>query len=131
MEDLDYSNYTILAVDDVPLNLLLVEKMLTRFGFKVKKASGGQEALNMIEAEQPSLVLLDLMMPNIDGYDVLARLRSNPETQSLPVIILSALNSDSDVAKGIEAGANDYITKPIIMDKLVKTVKKHLVPPTE
>ena len=70
----DYSKYTVLAVDDVPLNLILVEKILQRYNFKVKKANGGQEALDMIAAEKPSLVLLDLLMPNVDGFDVLAAL---------------------------------------------------------
>lgn len=128
MNNLENAKYTILAVDDVPLNVLLVEKMLSRQGYNVKKASGGQMALDMIAEDMPSLVLLDLMMPNIDGYEVLARLRSNPETKALPVIILSALNSDADIAKGMECGANDFITKPIIMDRLLKAVRAQLVP---
>ena len=89
----DYSKYTVLAVDDVPLNLILVEKILKRYNFKVKKANGGQEALDMIAAEKPSLVLLDLMMPNVDGFDVLAELSKSEETSNIPVVILSALNS--------------------------------------
>ena len=123
----DYSKYTVLVVDDVPLNLLLVEKMLGRFKFNVKTAGGGQQALDMIEQEMPDLVLLDLMMPNIDGYEVLKRLRSNSPTKYLPVIILSALNSDADIIKGFKAGANDFVTKPIIMDKLIKAIEKQLV----
>jgi len=124
----DFSKFTILAVDDVPLNLLLVEKMLSRFKFNVKKATGGQMALDMIAQQQPSLVLLDLMMPNIDGFDVLARLRAQEETKNLPVVILSALNSEHDINKAMDLGANDFITKPIIMDRLVNTIKKHLMP---
>ncbi len=122
----DYSQFTVLAVDDVPLNLLLVEKMLTRYKFNVKKANSGSEALEMIHAELPSVVLLDLLMPNMDGYEVLSRLRSNPQTKDLPVIILTALNSDADIIRGFKAGANDFITKPIIMDKLVKSIEKQL-----
>ena len=95
----DYSKYTVLAVDDVPLNLILVEKILQRYNFKVKKANGGQEALDMIAAEKPSLVLLDLMMPNVDGFDVLAALSKSEETSNIPVVILSALNSESDIEK--------------------------------
>ena len=75
----------------------------------------------------PDLVLLDLLMPNIDGYEVLKRLRSNSATKYLPVIILSALNSDADIIKGFKAGANDFVTKPIIMDKLIKAIEKQLV----
>lgn len=126
MNNPENSKFTILAVDDVPLNVLLVEKMLSRHGYTVKKASGGLQALQMIEAEIPSLVLLDLMMPNVDGYEVLERLRSKPETKELPVIILSALNSDSDISKGMSMGANDFITKPIIMDRLIKSIRKQL-----
>lgn len=126
MNNPENSKFTILAVDDVPLNVLLVEKMLSRHGYAVKKASGGIQALQMIEAETPSLVLLDLMMPNVDGYEVLERLRSKPETMELPVIILSALNSDSDISKGMSMGANDFITKPIIMDRLIKSIRKQL-----
>lgn len=126
MNNPENSKFTILAVDDVPLNVLLVEKMLSRHGYAVKKASVGIQALQMIEAEIPSLVLLDLMMPNVDGYEVLERLRSKPETKELPVIILSALNSDSDISKGMSMGANDFITKPIIMDRLIKSIRKQL-----
>ncbi|MBP3573203.1 MAG: response regulator [Prevotella sp.] len=126
MSEKDFSNYTILVVDDVPLNLVLVEKMLGRYNFNIKKAGGGQQALNMIAEEAPSVVLLDLMMPNIDGYEVLRRLRSDASTKNLPVIILSALNSDADIIKGFKAGANDFITKPIIMDRLIGSILKQL-----
>ena len=119
----DFSQFTVLAVDDVPLNLLLVEKMLSRYKFK---ANSGSEALEMIKEELPSVVLLDLLMPNMDGYEVLARLRADSQTKDLPVIILTALNSDADIIRGFKAGANDFITKPIIMDKLVKSIEKQL-----
>ena len=123
----DFSQFTVLAVDDdVPLNLLLVEKMLSRYKFRVKKANSGSEALEMIKEELPSVVLLDLLMPNMDGYEVLARLRADSQTKDLPVIILTALNSDADIIRGFKAGANDFITKPIIMDKLVKSIEKQL-----
>lgn len=126
MENIDFSQYTILVVDDVYLNLVLVEKMLKRHNFNVETANGGSEALDMIAEKKPSLVLLDLMMPNMDGFEVLERLRKDPETQNLPVIILSALNSDADITRGMECGANDFITKPIIMARLIESVKKHL-----
>ena len=118
----DYSKYTVLAVDDVPLTLILVEKILQRYNFKVKKANGGQEALDMIAAEKPSLVLLDLMMPNVDGFDVLAALSKSEETSNIPVVILSALNSESDIEKALSNGAKDFVTKPILMDKLLNCI---------
>ena len=122
----DYSKYTVLAVDDVPLNLILVEKILQRYNFKVKTANGGQEALDMIAAEKPSLVLLDLMMPNVDGFDVLAALSKSEETSNIPVVILSALNSESDIEKALSNGAKDFVTKPILMDKLLNCILRTL-----
>lgn len=124
--EIDYSKYTVLAVDDVPLNLILVEKILQRYNFKVKKANGGQEALDMIAAEKPSLVLLDLMMPNVDGFDVLAALSKSEETSNIPVVILSALNSESDIEKALSNGAKDFVTKPILMDKLLNCILRTL-----
>ena len=124
--EIDYSKYTVLAVDDVPLNLILVEKILQRYNFKVKKANGGQEALDMIAAEKPSLLLLDLMMPNVDGFDVLAALSKSEETSNIPVVILSALNSESDIEKALSNGAKDFVTKPILMDKLLNCILRTL-----
>lgn len=81
-QDRDYSAYNVLAVDDIPLNILLVQKMLKRFNFKLRTASGGQQALDMIGQEKPDLILLDLMMPVIDGFEVIRRLR---ETRKRPI----------------------------------------------
>ena len=125
-QDRDYSGYNVLAVDDIPLNILLVQKMLKRFNFKLRTASGGQQALDMITQEKPDLILLDLMMPVIDGFEVIRRLRENPETADIQIIILSALNSQEDVVKGFNAGANDFIMKPIIMEKLLTCVVNQL-----
>ena len=118
----DYSKYNVLAVDDIPLNLVLVQKMLSRFNFKMRTASGGQEALDAVATERPDLILLDLMMPGIDGFEVIQRLRENPATSDIQIVILSALNSNEDVIKGFNAGANDFIMKPIIMEKLLTCV---------
>lgn len=118
----DYSKYNVLAVDDIPLNLVLVQKMLSRFNFKMRTASGGQEALDAVAHEKPDLILLDLMMPGIDGFEVIRRLREDPGTSDIQIVILSALNSNEDVIKGFNAGANDFIMKPIIMEKLLTCV---------
>ena len=118
----DYSKYNVLAVDDIPLNLVLVQKMLSRFNFKMRTASGGQEALDAVATERPDLILLDLMMPGSDGFEVIRRLRENPATSDIQIVILSALNSNEDVIKGFNAGANDFIMKPIIMEKLLTCV---------
>ena len=118
----DYSKYNVLAVDDIPLNLVLVQKMLSRFNFKMRTASGGQEALDAVATEKPDLILLDLMMPGIDGFEVIRRLREDPATSDIQIVILSALNSNEDVIKGFNAGANDFIMKPIIMERLLTCV---------
>lgn len=118
----DFSKFSVLAVDDIPLNLLLVEKMLSRFNFKFRKATNGQLALDAVAQEKPDLILLDLMMPGIDGFEVIRRLRANPETADIQIVILSALTSNEDIIKGFDVGANDFIMKPIIMEKLLTCV---------
>ena len=118
----DYSQFEVLAVDDIPLNLLLVQKMLSRFNFKLRTAANGQQALDAVAAKKPDLILLDLMMPGIDGFEVIRRLRADPATADIQIVILSALNSNEDVVKGFNAGANDFIMKPIIMEKLLSCV---------
>ena len=121
-QDHDYSKYNVLAVDDIPLNLLLVQKMLSKFNFKMRTATNGQMALDAVAAEKPDLILLDLMMPGIDGFEVIRRLRADPATADIQIVILSALNSNEDVVKGFIVGANDFIMKPIIMEKLLSCV---------
>ena len=121
-QDHDYSKYNVLAVDDIPLNLLLIQKMLSRFNFKLRTASGGQQTLDMVAEQKPDLILLDLMMPGIDGFEVIRRLRANPDTQDIQIVILSALNSNEDIIRGFNEGANEFITKPIIMEKLLTCV---------
>ncbi|MBO4841839.1 MAG: response regulator [Bacteroidales bacterium] len=125
-QDHDFSKFSVLAVDDIPLNLLLVEKMLSRFNFKFRKATNGQLALDAVAQEKPDLILLDLMMPGIDGFEVIRRLRANPETADIQIVILSALTSNEDIIKGFDVGANDFIMKPIIMEKLLTCVVTHL-----
>ena len=120
--EVDQSQVTILVVDDIPLNVLRIRKMLGKFKFNILTANNGQAALDTVAANNVDLVLLDLMMPGMDGYEVLTRLRNQEETKELPVVILSALNSSDDVTKGFQLGANDFITKPIIMERLLTCV---------
>lgn len=119
---MDLSKYSVLAVDDIPLNLFLIKKMLSKFDFEFRTANNGQEALDAVAEKKPDLILLDLMMPGIDGFEVITRLRSNPETANIHIVIISALNSTDDIAKGFNLGANDFITKPIIMEKLLTCI---------
>ena len=125
-QDHDFSMYNVLAVDDIPLNLLLVQKMLARYNFQIRTAANGQQALDAVAEKKPDLILLDLMMPGIDGYEVIRRLRESPKTADIRIVILSALNSNEDVVKGFNLGANDYIVKPIIMEKLLSCVVTQL-----
>ena len=122
----DYSQYSVLAVDDIPLNLILVKKMLARFNFQLRTAANGQQALEAVSERIPDLILLDLMMPGIDGFEVIRRLRADPKTADIQIVILSALTSNEDIVKGFDVGANDFIMKPIIMEKLLTCVVTHL-----
>lgn len=126
MQYKDFSGYTVLAVDDIPMNLLLIRKILTKLNVTIKTAANGQEALDSIAGMKPDLVLLDIMMPVMDGYQVLEALRANAETENIRVIVLSALNSNEDIVKGFNLGANDFITKPIILEKILSCVSTQL-----
>lgn len=121
-QDHDYSQYNVLAVDDIPINLVLVQKMLAKFNFKMRTAANGQQALDAVAEQKPDLILLDLMMPGIDGFEVIRRLKENAYTADIRIVILSALNTNEDVVKGFSVGADDFIMKPIIMEKLLTTV---------
>lgn len=120
------SNVNLLVVDDIPLNVLIIQKMLNQFHFNLLSANDGQTALDTIASGSVDLVLLDLMMPGIDGYEVLRRIRNDEKTRNLPVVILSALNSSDDIDKGFKLGANDFLTKPIIMERLVSCIVKQV-----
>ena len=120
------NNYKILVVDDVPVNNLLVEKMLSRYKFDMRTACNGKECMEAVEADKPNLILLDLMMPVMDGFKVLEEIKKKPELADIKVVVLSALNSNKDIVKAYNMGANDFITKPIILEKLVESVSNQL-----
>ncbi|MBV5306675.1 MAG: sigma-54-dependent Fis family transcriptional regulator [Desulfobulbaceae bacterium] len=127
MDEIDHTDKaTILVVDDTPDNLLLVSSLL-RDEYKVKVANGGEKALKIAAAESPpSLILLDIKMPDMDGYEVCRRLKRNPETMNIPVIFLTASSDIEDEQKGLELGAVDYIIKPISPPILMARIKNHL-----
>jgi len=118
-------NFTILAVDDTPENLDVVKGILAR-DYVVKVAINGPMALKIAEKQKPDLILLDVMMPGMDGHEVCARLKSNPETSDVPVIFLTAMDQTSDEAHGFSLGAADYIAKPVNPPILQARVKTHL-----
>ncbi|HEX5397289.1 MAG TPA: response regulator [Candidatus Limnocylindria bacterium] len=102
----------ILAVDDEPANLVLLAKLLRHQGYDVIEAVDGPSALEAVNEQRPDLVCLDVMMPGMDGVEVCQRLRRQPEHAGLPILLLTALNRPEDRARGLEAGANDFLSKP-------------------
>jgi putative two-component system response regulator len=117
---------TVLVVDDTPDNLSLMSGLL-RSDYKVKLAPSGERALQIVAGEsKPDLILLDIMMPGMDGYEVLRRLQFNPETEDIPVIFLTAMSASEDETTGLELGAVDYITKPINPAITLARVRNHL-----
>ncbi|MDO8840084.1 MAG: PleD family two-component system response regulator [Parvibaculum sp.] len=103
----------VLIVDDVPANLKLLDAKLTAEYFDVFKASSGPEALDAAREQQPDIILLDVMMPGMDGFEVCRRLKAMPETEHIPVVMVTALDQPKDRVQGLEAGADDFLTKPL------------------
>jgi DNA-binding response OmpR family regulator len=116
----------ILVVDDELKNVKLLEALLMPRGYQVVKAYNGEEALAQVQQEQPDLILLDVMMPLLDGFEVCKRLKENDETRLIPVVIMTALGQVEDRIKGIEAGADDFLTKPVHRDELMARIRTSL-----
>jgi signal transduction histidine kinase len=117
---------TILIVDDIPENISTLFHFLDANDFKVLVARDGESALELIEYEQPSLILLDIMMPGINGFETCKRLKANTKTQDIPIIFMTALSETVDKLKGFELGAVDYITKPIRQEEVLARINIHL-----
>lgn len=117
--EINPSEYKILIVDDVMSNVLLLKVLLTNEKFAIATASNGRQALEQVEKENPDLVLLDVMMPDMSGFEVAQHLKSNPNTADIPIIYLTALNSTADIVKGFQVGANDFISKPFNKEELI------------
>lgn len=117
--EINPSEYKILIVDDVMSNVLLLKVLLTNEKFAIATASNGRQALEQVEKENPDLVLLDVMVPDMSGFEVAQHLKSNPNTADIPIIFLTALNSTADIVKGFQVGANDFISKPFNKEELI------------
>ena len=116
----------VLVVDDNAQNLELLVAYLDGLGWRVSAAPDGIEALKKIEQDCPDLILLDIMMPRMSGYEVCRKIKADPKTREIPVIMVTALNELGDIQRGVESGTDDFITKPVNRLELVTRVKSLL-----
>jgi DNA-binding response OmpR family regulator len=116
----------ILVIDDMPRNAKLLDDLLTVKGYEVQTASSGKEGLQRIEEWKPDLILLDIMMPEMDGYEVCRRIRANPETEIIPVVLVTSLDPAQERVKGLESGADDFLSKPVDPPSLLARVRSLL-----
>ncbi len=124
---IDARGVTILMVDDAPANLGLLNDMLVSRGYTVREATSGAQALNMIAGDPPDIVLLDIFMPDMDGYEVCQRLKANPRTSDIPVMFISALSETDNVVHAFDVGGADYITKPFKLQEVLARVANQLM----
>lgn len=115
---------TILVADDDPLLVALLEHKLPSAGFSVVSAPDGQTALNLLKNVRPAAVVLDAMMPGVDGFEVLRRLKADPDRRTLPVVMLTVLRREQDVVGALQLGAADYLVKPFIPDELIVRLRR-------
>ncbi|MEI8277685.1 MAG: response regulator, partial [Hyphomicrobiales bacterium] len=113
----------VLVVDDIPANVKLLEARLSAEYFDVSTAFSGTEALTLAERAECDIILLDVMMPDMDGFEVCRRLKANPLTHHIPVVMVTALDQPSDRVRGLEAGADDFLTKPVTDVALISRVR--------
>lgn len=111
--DVDISSSRILIADDIQQNRELLEAYLADEGYEILMAADGQETMRLVDQQQPDLVLLDIMMPRMSGYEVCAHLKADPVRRSIPVLVVTALNEMGDIEKAVEAGCDDFLTKPV------------------
>lgn len=120
MEDL------ILIVDDELINIKIAEKILQNAGYDTISTTQGTEALELAVQKKPDLILLDIMMPDIDGFEVCENLASFPETRDIPIIFLTALHDKANIVKGFEVGARDHLSKPFHKEEFLARIKTHV-----
>ena len=120
------TKHRILIVDDEPLNVKLLEAKLSAEKYETSTAYSGEEALEKIADAAPDLILLDIMMPDMNGYEVTQRLKDNPDSRDIPVILVTALDGTDNKIKGLEAGADEFLNKPVKAPELKSRVKSLL-----
>jgi len=117
---------TVLVVEDEPDNRLLIRMILQGDGYEVLEAEDGAAGIAMMRAHMPDLVLLDVMMPGLNGFEVHERVSADPELRAIPVVMLTALAQQTDVERAVARGVQGYVTKPFEPDELLKAVQDHI-----
>lgn len=120
------NKYKVLIVDDIPENIQTLGEMIKDFDLDVKIAEGGQEAIDIIDSCTPDIILLDLMMPRVNGWDVIDHVRKKNSKNEMVIIVVSLLNNKDNIDECYELGVNDYITKPVIKARLTSSIESHL-----
>ena len=118
--------YKVLIVDDIPENIQILGEMIKDFDLDVKIAEGGEEAINIIDSFTPDIILLDLMMPRVNGWDVIDHVREKYSKNEMVIIVVSLLSNKDNIDECYELGANDYIIKPVIKARLTSAIESHL-----
>ena len=120
------NKYKVLIVDDIPENIQTLGEMIKDFDLDVKIAEGGQDAIDIIDSYTPDIILLDLMMPHVNGWDVIDYVRKKYSKNEMVIIVVSLLNNKDNIDECYELGVNDYITKPVINARLTSSIESHL-----
>ncbi len=124
--EIDLSGSRVLIADDIEQNRELLDAYLADEGYQILMAHDGQATLDMVEQQQPDLILLDIMMPRMSGYEVCERLKADPEKRDIPVLMVTALNEMGDIEKAVESGCDDFLTKPVNQLELKTRVRSLL-----
>ena len=120
------NKYKVLIVDDIPENIQTLGEMIKDFDLDVKIAEGGQEAIDIIDSYTPDIILLDLMMPRVNGWDVIDHVREKYSKNEMVIIVVSLLNNKDNIDECYELGVNDYLNKPVIKARLTSSIESHL-----
>lgn len=118
--------YKVQIVDDIPENIQILVEMIKDFDLDVKIAEGGEEAIEIIDSFTPDIILLDLMMPHVNGWDVIDHVREKYNKNEMVIIVVSLLSNKDNIDECYELGANDYIIKPVIKARLISSIESHL-----
>lgn len=122
----DLAGMKVMIVDDTPANIDVLRRILSEDGFEISIAMSGEAALSLVEKNRPDLILLDVMMPGIDGFETCGKLKANPATKDIPVIFVTAKTEVEDIVHGFKVGGVDYIAKPFKREEVVSRVQTHL-----